>query len=68
MSTNTQGDMMIIKEISTQGTDDDGNPLYLFRDSEEYTEEEWKQLVKYLKVNKKAGLLNFEIVEVAETD
>ena len=26
------------------------------------------RLVKYLKVNKKAGLLNFEIVEVAETD
>ena len=54
---------MIIKEISTQHKDESGNPLYLLRDSNNYPADEWKKILQYLKRNKEAGLLKYEIVK-----
>lgn len=54
---------MIIKEISTQSFDDNGKRPYSIRNSENYTPEQWKMILKYLKENKKEKLLNYEVIE-----
>lgn len=54
---------MIIKEISTQRTDENGNPYFLYRNSKDYPENEWQNILRYLKRNKAAGLLKYEIVK-----
>ena len=53
---------MIVKEISTQGRDDNGNPLYLIRDSLDYSAGEWSQIMDYLKRNAAAGLLRYKVI------
>lgn len=53
---------MVIKEISTQGKDATGQPLYLIRDSRNYPAHEWANILCYLRRNADAGLLKFEIV------
>ena len=54
---------MIIKEISTQSFDENGERPYLIRNSKDYTPEQWKMILKYLKTNKKEKLLNYEVIE-----
>lgn len=53
---------MVIKEISTQNFDKNGERPYLLRNSEDYTAEEWNSIIKYLKRNAKANLLKFKII------
>lgn len=55
---------MIIKEISTQSHDANGERPYVLRNSEDYTPQEWTSILKYLKRNAKAHLLKFEIVSI----
>lgn len=52
---------MIIKEISTQSQTKDGAP-FLFRNSKDYTPQEWRQMLQYLRRNAAAGLLRWEVV------
>lgn len=54
---------MIIKEISTQSFNENGERPFLIRNSENYTPEQWKMILKYLKENKKEKLLNYEVIE-----
>lgn len=54
---------MIIKEISTQSRTEDGKRPYLFRNSEDYTPQEWRQMLQYLRRNAAAGLLRWEVVK-----
>ena len=54
---------MIIKEISTQSFDENGERPFLYRDSTKYSPSEWDRMLKYLKRNKQAKLLDYEIVE-----
>lgn len=54
---------MIIKEISAQSFDENEERPYLIRNSKDYTIEQWKMIIKYLKINKKEKLLNYEVVE-----
>lgn len=54
---------MIIKEISTQSFDENGERPFLYRDSTKYSPSEWKRMLQYLRRNKKEKLLDFEIVE-----
>lgn len=53
---------MIIKEISTQSFDENGERPYLYRDSTKYSAEAWKMILKYLKINSKANLLKYEVI------
>lgn len=53
---------MIIKEISTQSFDENGERPYLYRDSKRYTPEAWEMILKYLKINAEAGLLKYEMI------
>ena len=57
------GRIMIIKEISTQSRTEDGKRPYLFRNSEDYTPQEWRQMLQYLRRNAAAGLLRWEVVK-----
>lgn len=56
---------MKVKTISTQSKDENGKPLYFIQDLDKIfkTEEEKKQYMQYLKRNKAARLLDFEIIE-----
>lgn len=54
---------MIIKEISTKSWTEDGKRPYLFRNSEDYTPQEWQKMLKYLRRNAAAGLLRWEVVK-----
>lgn len=54
---------MIIKELSTQSINPDGTRPELFRDSNHYTPEQWRTILKYLKENAAAGLLKYEVIE-----
>lgn len=54
---------MIIKEISTQSRTEDGKRPHLFRNSEDYTPQEWRQMLQYLRRNAAAGLLRWEVVK-----
>ena len=53
---------MIIKEISVKHFDENGEPLFLIRNSEDYPPEEWAKLLKYLKRNAEAKLLKYKII------
>lgn len=53
---------MIIKEISTQSYTEDGKRPFLLRNSEDYTPQEWQQILKYLRCNAADGLLRWEEV------
>lgn len=53
---------MIIKEIDTQGFDENGERLYLYRDSKRYPPEAWKMILRYLKRNAEANLLEYEVI------
>lgn len=53
---------MIVKEISTQGRDENGQPLHLIRDSSNYPAGEWAQIMNYLKRNAAAGLLKYKVI------
>lgn len=53
---------MIIKEIDTQGFDENGERLYLCRDSTKYSPEAWKMILRYLKRNAEANLLEYEVI------
>ena len=53
---------MIIKEISTQSTNPDGSRPFIVRDSKNYSPEEWKKILEYLKRNHAAGLLKMEVI------
>lgn len=54
---------MIIKEISTQSFDENGERPYLIRDSKDYSPKDWAMIIKYLKRNKAAKLLDYKIIE-----
>lgn len=54
---------MIIKEISTQTLNDDGTRPFLYRDSNDYSPSDWNMILEYLKRNKDAKLLDYEIIE-----
>jgi len=54
---------MIIQIISTQGTDENGQPLTAEQDINALPQTERKQYIKYLKRNEKAGLLKWRIIE-----
>lgn len=54
---------MIIKEISTQSRNEDGTRPYLFRNSENYPPQVWRQMLEYLRRNAAAGLLRWEVIE-----
>ena len=58
---------MIIMEISTQSYDErypeTNNRPYFYRNSENYTPAEWKQLLKCLKRNAEAGLLKLKVIQ-----
>ena len=54
---------MIIKEISTQTRDENGERPYLYRDEKKYSKNDWKMILEYLKRNKAAKLLDYEIIE-----
>lgn len=53
---------MIIKEISTQSFDENGERPYLYHDSTRYPPEAWKMILKYLKRNAEANLLDYEVI------
>ncbi|MFR1243763.1 MAG: hypothetical protein ACLSC5_02345 [Acutalibacteraceae bacterium] len=53
---------MIIKEIDTQEFDENGEPLYLYRDSKRYPPEAWEMILRYLKRNAEANLLKYEVI------
>ena len=55
---------MIIKEISTQSIYPDGTRPELFRDSNNYTPEQWRTILKYLKENAAISLLKYEVIEL----
>ena len=55
---------MIIKEISTQSFDENGERPYLFRDSKDYPPKQWKIILEYLKINAEIGLLEYEVIEL----
>lgn len=54
---------MIIKEISTQSRDEDGERPYAFRDSKDYTPQQWERTLVYLRRNAAEGLLRWEVIE-----
>lgn len=54
---------MVIQIISTQGTDENGQPLTAEQDINALSKAEIKQYIKYLKRNEKAGLLKWRIAE-----
>lgn len=54
---------MIIKEISTQSFDENGERPYLFRNSKDYPPEKWEMILEYLKINAEANLLKYEVIE-----
>ena len=54
---------MIIKEISTQSRDENGKRPFLYRNSNDYTPQEWRQIIEYLRRNAAAGLLRWEVVQ-----
>lgn len=43
--------------------DADGSRPYLLRNSDDYTPQQWAQMLEYLKINAAARLLKFEIIE-----
>ena len=53
---------MIIKEISTQSFNENGERPYLYRDSRRYLPEAWEMIFRYLKRNAEAGLLKYEVI------
>lgn len=53
---------MIIKEISTQSFDENGERPYLYRNSKRYPSEAWEMILRYLKRNAEAGLLEYEVI------
>ena len=53
---------MIIKEISTQSRYNDGSRPFLIRNSKDYTPQEWRQILQYLRLNAAAGLLRWEVI------
>lgn len=53
---------MIIKEISTQSFDENGDRPYLYRNSTEYPPEAWGMILKYLKRNAELNLLKYEVI------
>lgn len=53
---------MIIKEISTQSFNENGERPYLYRDSKRYTPEAWEMILKYLKRNAELNLLKYEVI------
>ena len=54
---------MIIKVISTQSTDESGKPLYYIEDTKKITKSYLPIHLEYLKINKAAKLLDYEIIE-----
>lgn len=54
---------MIIKEISTQSFDENGERPYLFRNSKDYPPKEWEKILQYLKINAEANLLKYEVIK-----
>lgn len=54
---------MIIKEISTQSFDENGERPHLFRNSKDYPPEQWNIILEYLKINAQMSLLNYVIME-----
>ena len=54
---------MIIKEISTQSFDENGERPYLFRDSKKYPPKIWEMILEYLKTNAEMNLLKYEVIE-----
>lgn len=54
---------MIIKEISTQSFDENGERPYLFRNSKDYPPKVWERIIEYLKINAEMGLLKYEVIE-----
>ena len=54
---------MIIKVISTQGKDENGKPLYYIEDTDKIPKSYLKTHLQFLKTNKDAKLLDYEILE-----
>lgn len=54
---------MIIKEISTQSFDENGERPYLFRNSKDYPPKVWEMILEYLKNNAEINLLKYEVIE-----